>query len=1144
MKHLFPPFATSRLATVLGLLAAPASAAWAQTPATFAAAATYSTGNNSTPFGVTAADVNGDGLLDLLTANFTNNTVGVLLGRSVANGGGFAAVQTYPTGFSTNPYAIAVADVNGDGLPDLLTANSGNNSTAGVLLGRSAANGGGFEAAETYSTGAFSNPQGIAVADVNGDGRPDLLTANTSASTAGVLLGQASGGFAAVQTYSTGDNSSPQGIAVADVNGDGRADLVTANTGNSTAGVLLGRASGGFAAVQPYSTGTTSFPYGIAVADVNADGRPDLVTANSNTGTAGVLLGRASGGFAAVQPYSTGSFSNPYAIAVADVNSDGRPDLLVADNASSTVKGLLGRSVANGGGFTAVQGYATGENNRPQGIAIADVNGDGRPDLLTANGSSNTVGVLLNTTIQAPTLSTVAPTSAAVGETLTLTGTNLGGATTVTFAGTSNNTVAAASFISNSATEIKVAVPAGAISGNVTVTTAGGISNGVAFTVNLVQDLVVKDGQEKYAHGNYRNITVQSGGSLYLDGDVTVSGAMQVQTGGTFGTNGYVVSGAGSFELKSGSQIFLYNAGGITPSPVLSGDIQVTGGRTYSSGASYIYAGTTAQATGAGLPGEVLELNIDNSNDVTLTNPVAIRQVLSVYGGGSLRFTNGAVTLLSDANGTASVNYFNNSYPGVFQVQRYVSGDLTAAAAYRHISAPVRDADVQQLTTTGFTPVINPAYNTSATPRSTARPFPTVFGYDETRLRPVSEGGSPATDLATSFDKGWFSPQGLGGDAGMLAVGRGYDVHMPANQTITFRGPLTTSSVTVPLSRTTDDANAGWNLVGNPFAASFDLRDLANTEGVDNAKYVFEATGPYAGQYRTFMPGFGEGAGEGNPLVALGQAFFTRVSEGSEGASLTLSPFATSVGDNTVFHRGTPEARPFVALTLANATGTLRDRTSLYQEASATTGLDSRYDAVKLWNTTGLNLSQQAAGQQMAINGLPAFTSATVVPLTVQVPAAGTYTLQVANLLNLSAGTTVTLVDNATGQRLNLATLPAAGYSFTTTKGETFSNRFVLNLTAAGALATTTALQAGSIGLAPNPAHGRTTVLVPAVAGATQATLRLTDALGRTVRSFAPAALPAAGLRQELNLEGLTPGVYLLQVQAGTEKVTRRLLVD
>ncbi|RZK49593.1 MAG: hypothetical protein EOO59_16340, partial [Hymenobacter sp.] len=189
--------------------------------------------------------------------------------------------------------------------------------------------------------------------------------------------------------------SGPRSLAVADVNGDGQPDVLTANSGTDTAGVLLGTGTGSFGAATPYALGANSRPFAVAVADVNGDGQLDVLTANSGTGTAGVLLGTGTGRFGAVRTYSTGPTSQPLGLAVADVNSDGHPDLLAATDSAPTVCLLLGTGT---GSFGVATPYSAGPNSYPHGLAVADVNGDGQLDVLTANGGNNTVGVLLRTT--------------------------------------------------------------------------------------------------------------------------------------------------------------------------------------------------------------------------------------------------------------------------------------------------------------------------------------------------------------------------------------------------------------------------------------------------------------------------------------------------------------------------------------------------------------------------------------------------------------------------------------------------------------------------------------------------------------------------------------------------------------------------
>ncbi|AMR26210.1 hypothetical protein A0257_03285 [Hymenobacter psoromatis] len=365
-------------------------AAFSQAPA-FAPVVNYDAGTNSAPSSIVVADVNGDGKPDFLTANYYSSTVCVQLGTGT---GSFSSMAVYSTGAGSFPCSVAVADVNGDGKPDVLTANSETNTVA-VLLGTGT---GSFGNRITYSTGANSSPNSIVAADVNGDGQPDLLTANLYSSTVGVLLSTGAGSFGAVTTYSTGALSYPLSIAVADVNGDGQLDLLTANTLLNAVGVLLGTGTGSFGAVAAYDAGPNSGPFSIVVADVNGDGRPDLLTANHASDTVGVLLGTGTGSFGAVTTYSTGANTQPYSIAVADVNGDGKLDVLMASGGNPTAGVLLGTGT---GSFGAALAYSAGPASYPHGIAVADVNGDGKPDIFTANSGSNTVGVLLSATMLA-----------------------------------------------------------------------------------------------------------------------------------------------------------------------------------------------------------------------------------------------------------------------------------------------------------------------------------------------------------------------------------------------------------------------------------------------------------------------------------------------------------------------------------------------------------------------------------------------------------------------------------------------------------------------------------------------------------------------------------------------------------------------
>ncbi len=327
----------------------------------------------SYPGSVAAADVNGDGETDLITAN-NNGTVSVLLGDG---DGTFRRQQTFPIGQA--PRSLAVADVNGDGIPDLITANYGAN-TVSVLLG----NGDGtFQPQQTFPVG--QGPNSVAVADVNGDDKPDLITANSNDNTVSVLLGNGDSTFQPQRVLAVGDD--PDAVAVADVTGDGNPDLVVANAVDFTVSVLTGDGHGNFQARQtPPSVG--AFPHAVVVADVNGDDIPDLITANTISSSVSVLLGTGGGAFQAEREFAVGQ--TPTSVAVADLNGDGKPDLVSVNVFGGTVTVLSGN---RDGTFQAPQAFAVGSH--PVGVAVADVNGDGRPDLAVANRGSGSVSVLL-----------------------------------------------------------------------------------------------------------------------------------------------------------------------------------------------------------------------------------------------------------------------------------------------------------------------------------------------------------------------------------------------------------------------------------------------------------------------------------------------------------------------------------------------------------------------------------------------------------------------------------------------------------------------------------------------------------------------------------------------------------------------------
>jgi hypothetical protein len=338
---------------------------------------TYSTG--SSPNSVAVVDVNSDSKPDIIVTNGGSNTVNVLLNTG---SGTFSVQGTYPTG--SGPDSVAVIDVNSDSKPDIIVTNAGS-STVSVLLNTGS---GTFTAQTTYSTG--SNPTDVAMVDVNSDSKPDIIVTNYADGTVGVLLNTGTGTFSAQTTYSTG--SGPNSVAVVDVNSDSKSDIIVINQRSDNVGVLLNTGSGTFTAQTTYSTGSDSDPINVAVVDVNNDSKPDIIVTNFASNNVGVFLNTGNGIFTAQTTYSTGSGSDPYGMAVVDVNSDSKPDIIVTNYGSNTVGVLLN---TGNGIFTAQTIYSTGYGSDPYSVAVVDVNSDSKSDIIVANKGSNNVGVLL-----------------------------------------------------------------------------------------------------------------------------------------------------------------------------------------------------------------------------------------------------------------------------------------------------------------------------------------------------------------------------------------------------------------------------------------------------------------------------------------------------------------------------------------------------------------------------------------------------------------------------------------------------------------------------------------------------------------------------------------------------------------------------
>lgn len=350
------------------------------TPVIFAPPTTFPAGPDAGTSAV--GDFNGDGNQDIVTANFTEHSVSILLGDGA---GHFGPSTNFTAG--TGVEKAEVADFNGDGKQDLAVDNLGS-ANISILLGD--------------GTGQFGPPNNLdvggigysmTVGDFNNDGKQDI--AALSQFMVVIFLGDGTGNFSGGGSYSAGVE--PYQIELGDFNNDGNPDLVVTNDLYPSTGkvsILLGDGTGHFSAPTQFSIGRG--PNYVAVGDLNGDGKQDLAVSNPGANNISILLGNGVGGFGAAINHGAGDY--PYSLAFGDFNGDGKQDLAVGN--SDDVSILFGNGMGDFGSGTSVQGSVA---------VVGDFNNDGKQDIAGSGGD----GVLILIRQCASPTPTATPTATA-----------------------------------------------------------------------------------------------------------------------------------------------------------------------------------------------------------------------------------------------------------------------------------------------------------------------------------------------------------------------------------------------------------------------------------------------------------------------------------------------------------------------------------------------------------------------------------------------------------------------------------------------------------------------------------------------------------------------------------------------------------
>jgi hypothetical protein len=282
------------------------------------------------PEGVGIGRLNGDARADLAVANYTANTVQILLGKA---GGGFTSGPTL-TDDTNGGWLLALADLNRDGRRDIVVANYDDTAGAGVVSVWMNPGGGGFGPAKNFD--ACHRAEGLAIGRMNADRRPDVVI-DCEGGDISVLLGKKGGPLAAAKTkHFTDGTAGYDGVALADFNRDGRLDAATQTYGGDKVYVLFGHGDGTFQGRKVRSLPGGLGPNGLAAADFNRDGKPDLAVAGYSTFEAKVLTGKGDGTFSALSSDLAAS-DNGEVITAGRLNADRGPDLVLGTDSSLDV---------------------------------------------------------------------------------------------------------------------------------------------------------------------------------------------------------------------------------------------------------------------------------------------------------------------------------------------------------------------------------------------------------------------------------------------------------------------------------------------------------------------------------------------------------------------------------------------------------------------------------------------------------------------------------------------------------------------------------------------------------------------------------------------------------------------------------------
>ncbi|CAF1645956.1 unnamed protein product, partial [Adineta ricciae] len=350
----------------------------------FSSKMNYFLGSDSYPTAVSIADLNNNHLLDIVVASYSEGSLYIFQGYG---NGTFVNDVTLSTGFNSLPRSLVIVDFNKDNFKDIAVANSGSDNIR-IFFGDTD---GSFSDEITLSTGIDSSPYAISISDFNNDNQLDIVVANYGSNTLGILLGCNGKTFFDQIIYSTGDFSQPYDVAIGDVNNDQYLDVLIVNLGTDNIGVFLGYIMEDFIGVPSNSLGSSGSQLAsLASGDWNNDTKLNVVVTDNSTNTMRILFGTGYGTFSNETIYSTGNNSHSTSVVVSDLNNDHFLDIIVANSGTNNLGIFFGNA---NGTFQNQLTYFTGVGSQPISVVILDLNNDTHRDIAVTNYDSSNIEI-------------------------------------------------------------------------------------------------------------------------------------------------------------------------------------------------------------------------------------------------------------------------------------------------------------------------------------------------------------------------------------------------------------------------------------------------------------------------------------------------------------------------------------------------------------------------------------------------------------------------------------------------------------------------------------------------------------------------------------------------------------------------------